>query len=100
MDGGADAHGVAVPPERDERPGQCFGALTAALDALAAWRRQCQSDTVVMESTGVSWMAWFAGLEERGVDVKLVDPHAVRHVPGRKTDVQEGQGLHERHPEG
>jgi hypothetical protein len=27
-------------------------------------------------------------LEERGFDVKLVDPHAVRQVPGRKTDVQ------------
>ena len=48
-------------------------------------------ETVVLESTGVSWMALFAVLEERGFDVKLVDPHAVRQVPGRKTDVQDGQ---------
>ena len=74
MDVGADAHWVAVPPGRDERPVQCFGAFTADLYALAAWLRQCQIETVVMESTGVYCIALFAVLEERGFDVKLVDP--------------------------
>jgi hypothetical protein len=32
---------------------QRFGAFTADLYALAEWLRQCQIDTVVMESTGV-----------------------------------------------
>jgi hypothetical protein len=68
---GADAHWVAVPPDRDERPVQCCGAFTADLYALAAWLRQCQLATVVMESTGVSWMALFEVLAERGFDVKL-----------------------------
>jgi transposase len=94
---GADAHGVAVPPERDERPVQGFGAFTADLYASAAWLRQCQSETVVMESTGVYGIALFEVLEERGFDVKLVDPHTVRQVPGRKTDVQDGQWLQELH---
>ena len=97
---GADAHWVAVPPDRDERPVQCFGAFTADLYALAAWLRQCQVETVVMESTGVYWMALFEVLEERGFDVKLVDPHAVRQVPGRKTDVKDCQGLQELHTDG
>ena len=97
---GADAHGVAVPPARDERPVQCFGALTADLYALAAWLRPCQIETVVMESTGVSWMALCAVLAERGFDVKLVDPHAVRHVPGRQTDVKDGQWRQELHTDG
>ena len=35
IDVGADAHWVAVPPDRDERPVQCFGAFTADLYALA-----------------------------------------------------------------
>jgi len=73
---------VAVPKDREAQSVQCFGAFPADLYALAGWLRQCQSETVVLESTGVSWRALFAGLEERGVDVKLVDPHAVRHVPG------------------
>jgi len=91
---------VAVPRDRDEQPVQCFGAFTADLYALAAWLQQCQIDTVVMESTGVYWIALFEVLEERGFDVKLVDPHAVRQVPGRKTDVQDCQWLQELHTYG
>ena len=76
---------------------QRLGAFTAALYALAAWLRQCQIDTVVMESTGVSWIALFDGLAERGFEVKLVDAHQARHVPGRKTDVKECQWLQALH---
>jgi transposase len=55
---------------------------------------------VVLESTGVSWIALFAVLEERGCDVKLVDAHQARQVPGRKTDVRDCQWLQERHTSG
>lgn len=77
-----------------------FGAFTADLYALAAWLQQCQSETVVLESTGVSGMTLFAVREERGCDVKLVDPHDARQVPGRKTAVQACQGLQELHTSG
>jgi transposase len=100
IDVGADAHWVAVPPDRDAQPAQRFGVFTADLYALAVWLRQCQIDTVVMESTGVYWITLFEVLEERGFDVKLVDPHAVRQVPGRKTDVKDGQWLQELHTYG
>ena len=40
-----------------------------------------------MESTGVYWMALFAVLAERGCDVKLVEAHDARQVPGRKDEV-------------
>jgi hypothetical protein len=97
---GADAHWVEVPPDCDERPVQCFGAFTADLYALAEWLRQCQIETVVMESTGVYWIALFEVLEECGFDVKLVDPHAVRQVLGRKNEVKDGQWLQELHTSG
>ena len=100
IDVGADAHWVAVPPDRDERPVQCFGAFTADLYALAEWLRQCQIETVVMESTGVYWIALFEVLAERGFDVKLVDAHYARQVPGRKTDVKDCQWLQELHTYG
>jgi transposase len=45
-------------------------------------------------------MALFAGLAARGGDGKLVEAHQARHVPGRKTDVQDGQWLHELHTSG
>src|SRR3989442_14038745 len=53
-----------------------------------------------MESTGVSWMALFEVLEERGFAVKLVDAHDARQVPGRKTDVEDCQWLQELHTSG
>src|SRR5438874_11026603 len=97
---GATEHWVAVPCDRDEQPVQRFGALTADLYVLAEWLRQCQIETVVMESTGVSWIALFEVLEERGCDVKLVDAHDARQVPGRKTDVKDCQWLQELHTYG
>ena len=100
IDVGATEHWVAVPADRDAQPVQRFGAFTADLYTLAAWLRQCQIDTVVMESTGVYWIALFEVLEERGFDVKLVDPHSVRQVPGRKTDAKDCQWLQELHTYG
>src|SRR2546423_13883127 len=55
IDVGATEHWVAVPEARDEEPVRRCGALTADLYVLAEWLRQCQSETVVLESTGVSW---------------------------------------------
>src|SRR2546430_1679164 len=100
IDVGADTHWVAVPCDRDERPVQRFGACTADLYALAEWLRQCQIETIVLESTGVYWIALFEVLEERGFDVRLVDAHDARQVPGRKTDVEDCQWLQELHTYG
>lgn len=99
-DVGATEPWGAVPEERDEEPGRRFGAFTAALSALAAWLQRCQSETVVLESPGVSWMTLFAVLEAWGWDGKLVDAHDARQVPGRKTDVQEGPWRQELHTSG
>jgi len=100
IDVGATEHWVAVPEDRDEEPVRRFGAFTADLYVLAEWLRQCQIETVVMESTGVYWIALFEVLEERGFDVKLVDAHDARQVPGRKTDVKDCQWLQELHTYG
>ena len=98
MDVGADAHWVAVPCDRDEQPVQRCGACTADLYAWAEWLRQCQMETVVMESTGVYWIALCEVLEAHGFDVKLVEAHDARQVPGRKTDVKDCQWLQALHP--
>jgi transposase len=100
IDVGATEHWVAVPADRDAQPVQRFGAFTADLYALAEWLRQCQIETVVMESTGVYWIVLFEVLEERGFEVKLVDAHQARQVPGRKTDVRDCQWLQELHTYG
>ena len=99
IDIGATRHHVAVPEDRDP-DGQDvreFGTCTADLHTLAAWLMTCGIDTVALESTGVYWIPLFELLSQRGVDVKLVDPRQLKHVPGRKTDVLDCQWLQRLH---
>jgi transposase len=100
IDVGAQSHWVAVPTDRDENPVQEFGSVTSELERLAAWLTQCKVTTVAMESTGVYWIPLFELLEERGFEVKLVDPHHLKSVPGRKTDVVDCQWIQQLHTYG
>lgn len=100
IDVGAESHWVAVPADRDERPVREFPAFTADLQALAAWLKTCGVRTVAMESTGVYWIPLFELLEQQGFEVLLVDPHGLKSVPGRKTDVLDCQWLQQLHTYG
>lgn len=100
IDVGAESHWVAAPTDRDERPVQEFGSCTSELERLAEWLAKCKVTTVAMESTGVYWIPLFELLEERGFEVKLVDPHHLKSVPGRKTDVVDCQWIQELHTYG
>ena len=93
IDVGAREHYVAVPVERDVQPVRCFGAFTEDLHRLAQWLLQCGIKTVAMESTGVYWIPLYQILESYGWAVKLVNARHVKHVPGRKSDVQDCQWL-------
>jgi len=53
-----------------------------------------------MESTGVYWIPLFQKLEEAGFEVLLVDARQAKHVPGRKSDVQDCQWLQQLHSYG
>ncbi len=55
---------------------------------MADWLHQCGVTTVAMESTRVYWLPVYEVLESRGFEVKLVNAHYVKTVPGRKTDVR------------
>jgi len=70
-----------------------FGAMTDDLQALADWLLACGVDTVALESTGVYWIPIFEILEQRGLQVWLVDARQLTYVPGRKSDVQDCQWL-------
>ena len=70
------------------------------LDELVQWLKDCGIKTVAMESTGVYWIALYQKLEEAGFEVLLVDARQVKHVPGRKSDVQDCQWLQQLHSYG
>ena len=97
VDLGARRHYVAVPLDRAEEAVRSFGTTTPELIKLCDWLELCGVTTVAMESTGVYWIPLYEMLEERGVDVCLVNARHLKNVPGRKTDVQDCQWLQELH---
>src|SRR5271157_1521216 len=100
IDVGNESHYVAVPAGRDARPVREFGSWTAALEEMAQWLKSCGVETVVMQSTGVYWIAVHDVLERHGLEVNLVDARGTKNVPGHKTDVQECQWLLKLHTYG
>jgi transposase len=93
IDVGNESHFVAVAPGRDAQPVQEFGSWTAELERMADWLKACGIETVVMQSTGVYWIALFDVLEARQFKVCLANARHTKNLPGRKTDVQESQWL-------
>lgn len=100
IDIGATQIFVAVPADRDAEPVRSFQTFTVELERLADWLQQCQIRTVAMESTGVYWIPLFQILEKRQIEVRLVNAHHVRNVPGRKTDVEDCQWIQHLHSVG
>ena len=100
VDIGADQIFVAVPPDRDEKPVRSFPTFTRDLNELVDWLQRCGICTVAMESTSVYWIPLYQLLEDRGVDVCLVNAQYVRNVPGRKTDVSDCQWIQYLHSVG
>jgi transposase len=100
IDVGNGAHYVAVRPERDPQPVRRFECFTQDLHRLADWLRTCGVKTVAMQSTGVYWIPIYEILEERGIEVYLVNARHTKNLPGRKSDVQESQWLLKLHTYG
>ncbi len=97
IDCGSAHHHVAVPSDRDAEPVRRFTTLTPDLYRLADWLAACGIETVAMEATGVYWIPIYDILEERGLEVVLVNARHVKNVPGRKTDVVDCQWIQELH---
>ena len=100
IDIGATEIFVAVPADRAAENVRSFPTFTQDLYALADWLKQCGVKTVAMESTGVYWIPLFQILEDRGLEVCLVNARHVKNVPGRRTDVCDCQWLQFLHSAG
>jgi len=86
------------PPTRDMGT---FGTTTCRLLELRDWLYQHQVTTVVMEATGIYWRPVFNVLQheaplepkQEGLKLILANPHHVKNVPGRKSDVMDAEWL-------
>jgi transposase len=72
-----------------------FATFSAELEALADWLVAQGVTQVVMEATGQYWKPVWYVLEERGLELLLVNARHVKILPGRKTDVADAAWLAE-----
>jgi len=100
IDVGNESHYVAVRPGSDPEPVREFGSWTADLVHMAEWLKSLGVTDVVMQSTGVYWIALYDVLEKAGFRVCLTNARDTKNLPGRKTDVQESQWLLKLHTYG
>lgn len=70
-----------------------FGTFRKHRRQLCRWLKKHDIELVVMESTGIYWKSIYGSLEESGLQTFVVNARHVKHVPGRKTDVQDSQWL-------
>jgi transposase len=97
IDVGNAEHYAAVPADRDPESVRSFGSFTADLHRMAQWLKSCGIETVVMQATGVYWVALHQILEDYGFQVNVVNARHTKTLPGRKTDVLECQWLQKLH---
>ena len=100
IDVGNESHFVSIPPDRDAVSIREFGSWTADLHEMANWLKEHGIQTVVMQSTGVYWIAVQEVLEQAGLEVYLANARGTKNLPGRKSDVQECAWLRKLHTYG
>jgi transposase len=85
---------VRIPDDQGGRRSvtETFGTMTADLLALRDWLQAYGVTKVAIESTGVYWKPVYYVLEE-AFSLLLVNMHALKYVPGRKTDVTDSEWL-------
>jgi transposase len=85
---------IRVPDDQDGRRivTATFGTMTADLLALRDWLQAYGVTHVALESTGVYWKPVYYVLED-AFTLLLINMHALKRVPGRKTDVKDSEWL-------
>lgn len=87
---------VAVPPDRDEDPVRCFETFTADLEkrrlasAFPDSNHRDGKHRRLLDSA-------FQILEKRKIELRLVNAHHVKNVPGKKADVEDCQWIQHLH---
>lgn len=84
----------------EESEVQNFDTFTSGCHELTEYLQQKNITSVAMEATGVYWITLHDMLKAAGIEVCVVNGRHVKHVPGRKTDVQDCLWIKELHSYG
>jgi transposase len=72
-----------------------FRSFVGDLEAMADWFADEGVTEVAMEATGAYWKPVWYVLEERAFELKLVNAHHLKILPGRKSDVLDAEWIAE-----
>lgn len=100
LDIGSEEIWACVPEEGEEVAVRSFETFTIDLHRLTDWLQEKGIETVAMEATGVYWIPIYEILEERGLEVYLINARHIKNVPGKKTDVLDCQWIQQLHTYG
>ena len=70
-----------------------YGATTKEIKEMVSWIKEHEVEIVAMESTGVYWKPLVNIFEMEDINFIIVNARSSRHLPGRKTDVQDAQWI-------
>lgn len=75
-----------------------FSTLLCGLDEFKQWVMENGCRDVAMESTGVYWFPIYNVLEsifyeDEQVNIIVANPHHMKNVPGKKTDIKDAQWI-------
>jgi transposase len=89
---GLDVHkkkvvGCIITPETKEV--RTLGTMTEDLLSMLEWILRHGCTHVAMESTGVFWKPIYNLMEDKELEVLVVNAQHIKQVPGRKTDVRD-----------
>jgi transposase len=97
---GLDVHQATVvaclnsgpPGKRSRKEVRTFGTTRPELEELRAWLAASGCTLVAMESTGIYWRPVYAVLEGH-FELIVGNAQHMKNVPGRKTDVKDGDWI-------
>jgi transposase len=84
----------------EDQPVKSFRTFTSTYKELGNYLKLHGIEQVAMEATGIYWITLYDILEEMGFEVALVNPSDSKNLPGRKTDVQDCQWIHQLYSHG
>jgi transposase len=85
-----------APGERGrQKQTRTFTTFTGALEEMADWFGDQGVTDIAMEATGPYWKPVWYVLEDRAFQLRLVNAHHVKILPGRKSDVLDAEWLAE-----
>jgi transposase len=87
---------ISHPNGKVEKSIRTFSTMTAQLLAMSDWLASLEVTHVAMESSGISWRPMYNVLEGR-FQLILANAHHIKALPGRKTDVKDGEWMAERY---